>query len=565
MPVKPFHFILTVLLCACSTAIAQNGAQPQAVPLLPDIDPQDIEIKGNYRPQFQGLRRQPVLGFNPTPPVFSQEGPRIPFFETPEQVAAGTTVSFLERPPQPRIVLRNAPERKRDYLQAAFGNMITPELRFVHDVGGEINRSVTDVQFTASNGHLDERNTAYRFLDVSSVWLHRPLIDTDWKAAAQLQHGALYLFDPLSGAIPLAERQRRFTGFTASGEYKFNRGLYRNQTITASTGFESTALDNSPENESALTLGVRASGKKAASKTEQWWEYDAAFSGAFAASGTVLSDWMHLKTGVMYSARFASGWSWKAGLAPLAGKDSEGAKFYVLPEFDIRFVTPTWLDFRLSGAGSVQNLSPVQALGANRYLKSVDGAGNEYRYKSEAALSIRPSKLFSVHGSFSASHFFAYRYADVDASFDADGIDATDFVFKRATGVQLYRPAAGVKVWLEESGLVWYNEIYWQQIESGAVVIPFIEDLGLVSDLTWQFAQKWFGQATLRYTSARPSADPLVPLKAFLLVDLRLEYKINPKWGAYLSGQNLLNENYERMSGYRERPLQVLAGCTVRF
>ena len=48
-------------------AWAQSGSNAQNT-LLPEINPQDIEIRSEFRAKFSGLRRQPILGFDPKPP-----------------------------------------------------------------------------------------------------------------------------------------------------------------------------------------------------------------------------------------------------------------------------------------------------------------------------------------------------------------------------------------------------------------------------------------------------------------------------------------------------------------
>ena len=45
-------------------AFAQTGSTQNS--LLPEIDPQDIEIRSEFRARFPGIRRQPILGFNPS-------------------------------------------------------------------------------------------------------------------------------------------------------------------------------------------------------------------------------------------------------------------------------------------------------------------------------------------------------------------------------------------------------------------------------------------------------------------------------------------------------------------
>ena len=66
---RPYLFALLpmVLFFANSDHLWAQNTQNT---LLPEINPQDIEIRSEFKANFPGLRRQPILGFNPTPRVF---------------------------------------------------------------------------------------------------------------------------------------------------------------------------------------------------------------------------------------------------------------------------------------------------------------------------------------------------------------------------------------------------------------------------------------------------------------------------------------------------------------
>lgn len=559
-----------------SFAWGQPAGRSTAVPLLPDIDPQDIEIRGQYRPQFNGLRRQPVLGFNPQPPVFSQEQPRIPFFETPEQVAAGTSISYLERPPQPPVVLRPAPVPTKGYLQTGFGNFITPELRGIYQGGDEVNQFISEVAATGSNGHLKERATSYRMLNAGTEWIYRPYVDTDWRASVRVFNSMVHLYDaqlpagpvPFIGipsSVPLIAREREVTGVKASGAYLYNRGMYKRWQLRGTIGYEQAGLTQATA-ESGITWSVLASGTTPAAKQEQWWDWQVNADG-FSAQQQI-SSWTNGTLRAAYNYRTAF-WRLRGGVNVLSGIDARASQVFLFPDIAIRFQSPEWLDFQLTGSGGVNSLTIQQALQHSWYLKTFDIPGNEYYYRGAAELSIRPARLFSIHGALQATRYNQYRFMTIDGTLDADANDATDYRFALAPNVVFLRPSAGVRIWLEDSGLSWYNEVYWQHLDSGNTLVPFVEDFGMVSDLTWQFLQQWYGQVTLRYVSDRNAPQgpsiAFAPLESFLMLDLRLEYKINQRLGLYVSGMNLLNERYELAAAYRERPRQVLGGVTFRF
>ena len=87
--------LLTFYFSLFTSLSAQSLTQAQGSDLLPDINPQDIEIKGDYRIKFPGLQRQPILGFEPKPRVFQLDPYRMPFLETNDQVVASIPLTPL--------------------------------------------------------------------------------------------------------------------------------------------------------------------------------------------------------------------------------------------------------------------------------------------------------------------------------------------------------------------------------------------------------------------------------------------------------------------------------------
>ncbi|HKL18603.1 MAG TPA: hypothetical protein VJ905_06530, partial [Halalkalibaculum sp.] len=98
---RNFTLFLFFLFLAVLTIPSVAQQQDTENSLLPEIDPQDIEIRSQFRARFPGIRRQPILGFDPTPRVYQVDPNRQPFMETQEQVVANLPVSELSRPNPP--------------------------------------------------------------------------------------------------------------------------------------------------------------------------------------------------------------------------------------------------------------------------------------------------------------------------------------------------------------------------------------------------------------------------------------------------------------------------------
>ncbi len=162
------RFFVAVLLAvlALSPAYAQEDREERSA-LLPDIDSQDIEIRGDFRARFTGISRQPILGFSPTPRVFRIDPDRLPFMETPEEVVASLPLSDLEPQLGPPRDLKEYPSESRVFGYAGFGNYSSPEASLYAGIPlSERTRLSLNAEHLSSEGHFDEGdiNGAFRRL-----------------------------------------------------------------------------------------------------------------------------------------------------------------------------------------------------------------------------------------------------------------------------------------------------------------------------------------------------------------------------------------------------------------
>ncbi|MDX1641095.1 MAG: hypothetical protein R3220_05330, partial [Balneolaceae bacterium] len=159
--------VLSGLLLYSGQVSAQDNQQGSEQSLLPEIDPQDIEIRSQFQARFPGLRRQPILGFNPRPRVFQVDPNRMPFIEDAETVVAQLPIGELSRPEPPEYEMLGYAMPKNAFIRAGIGSYITPELdAFATARLSDKNWLSTDLHFTSSDGHDEAVNTSYRYADV---------------------------------------------------------------------------------------------------------------------------------------------------------------------------------------------------------------------------------------------------------------------------------------------------------------------------------------------------------------------------------------------------------------
>ncbi|HKK46507.1 MAG TPA: hypothetical protein VJ964_13365, partial [Balneolaceae bacterium] len=216
-----FTVFLFILVAVTKPLAAQNKQQGKENSLLPEIDPQDIEIRSQFKARFPGLRRQPILGFDPTPRVYQIDPNRTPFMETPEQVVANLPVSKLSRPEPPAYVPLNYSSNINAFGRFGIGSYVSPEAKFwgVHHispksyVGG-------DFDFSSSDGHLDNQNSSFRFFNANGEYATKldPHNRLDFDGGFQSSFNQMFDLSSASG-IPDNARQE-YDGFHVGGEFQ---------------------------------------------------------------------------------------------------------------------------------------------------------------------------------------------------------------------------------------------------------------------------------------------------------------------------------------------------------
>src|SRR5699024_4261855 len=103
-------FFLLLISLGATTAMAQDrGGRDDA--MLPEIDPQDIEIRSEFKARFPGLRRQPILGFEPASRAYRVDPDRMPYMEDRDNAVANLPISAMSLPePPPFTSMQYSPD-----------------------------------------------------------------------------------------------------------------------------------------------------------------------------------------------------------------------------------------------------------------------------------------------------------------------------------------------------------------------------------------------------------------------------------------------------------------------
>ena len=207
-----YGIVIVSLMLAASPAYAQtsqgSGAQgsgsqspgsqgpgTQGQSLLPEINPQDIEIRSQFRARFPGIRRQPILGFNPRPRIFRINPNRMPFIELPEQRAANLPVVGLQRPALSEYQPFSYADPGQAFARIGYGSLSSPLADvYLAPKPGPGKRTVYSgaLHTRSSASHLDRQPGAFRNSDLSVRLLHKrknhDLIDADLQVVSRFNY-----------------------------------------------------------------------------------------------------------------------------------------------------------------------------------------------------------------------------------------------------------------------------------------------------------------------------------------------------------------------------------------
>ncbi len=167
MKTRFFVFLTCFFLAIGIGSVYAQDSQSDQRTLLPDINPQDIEIRSQFQARFPGLRRQPILGFNPNPRVFQLDPNRMPFIEDEESIMANLPIGELDRPEPPEYESLGYATPENGFVRAGIGSYMSPEADvYAITRAGNNNWLSANANFTSSEGHIEEYPSSYRCFEI---------------------------------------------------------------------------------------------------------------------------------------------------------------------------------------------------------------------------------------------------------------------------------------------------------------------------------------------------------------------------------------------------------------
>lgn len=564
---------LFILILACVGLSSQAYAQQETTEesLLPDIDPQDIEIRSQFQARFPGLNRQPILGFDPEPRVFRINSSRMPFMETSEQVVANLPISELSRPAPPAAESLSYSSNINAFSRVGAGSYSSAVAQFwgVHRInsGSYIGG---DLDYSSSDGHLDNQPSSFRFLNANADYATKIGDETQLHMTLGGRSDFNYL---QSGSNILEESPRKsYTAVNFSADVQNFTNSIEGWSALAEVRFFNAQIDAEPFSGNRDETIYRGSFSKrwAGNNINETFTIKAgAKAGVYGTDSTEdQNGWTTVQSGIEYRRLFNYNTELTADAGIYYITNPFEDKFYFAPVAEIVHSLTDKLQLSGKLAAKPYLKTVEQHHLSNRFLNAENQFNHTYSLDVSAQASLEYYRGSTVEGgiSYMNADNYPYYFRNEVAVTGSQTI-GDPFYELRYMDARKLKLFAGITHQLVPEKFWISGQIYAQntRLDNGNR-IPYTENWGLNSSMSLQVFDQLQIEAWADYVGSRRASRPETDsLDGFLLVGGQMDIEITSRVGAYVELTNLLSQEYEVWDGYTERPFQLFGGITIKF
>ncbi|MDG5766964.1 hypothetical protein QA596_05755 [Balneolales bacterium ANBcel1] len=568
---------LILLAVAVIPVMAQQEDAPAT--LLPDIDPQDIEIRGEFDVRFQGLSRQPILGFSPRRPVFRVDPDRMPFIESDDEIVAAVPLSDLEPALKPEKQFVRFSDRRRGLAQAGSGFFMSPDLAVISEMPVRENQSLgLDFRHHSSEGDRDF--SSFRDLNGEVQWTGRA---GSHRWGLGVSGESNFNYSPLGYTSPVTGTPHGITVDSLSAlrlsQYSFGMEGRWEYLENAWRGWQSSAeirhFDNRGEQLAGNELGtsetrysIDLNRFREGSQMEQIFGYQLRSSGAFYdTGGDDTGSWFTNTAGARYRHVFGHAHLVEAWL-----------RFYQLydpvNEFDL-YLYPD-VRYKYQGAGRFSATLQMRGFVNDPSLSKIY---DENRFSFQRELDVEHERGLHIRlhsGIMIRSNLKAYTGMDYWQYYNLgyfNNFENLPWVYyekhytEDATHVEWYSGlthdgSALRSTTTVEFGLN-YSSVDKDVIPSGE--IPYVPRWRVSAHFMTRPVDRLEMSTWLNAVGTRKTARNNETVDGYLQLGLRTDLRILDSFGVYFKALNLLDQEYQVWQNYNERPLQIYGGITLRW
>ncbi|KPP99675.1 MAG: hypothetical protein HLUCCA01_06520 [Bacteroidetes bacterium HLUCCA01] len=576
---SPLKHLLTVSLFLLVPGIlSAQDASPST--LLPDIDPQDIEIRGDFEVRFPGIRRQPILGFNPRPRVFQIDPDRLPFLETPEQVVTSLPVSDLERPSPPVYTFYRHPDRFRLWSTTGIGNYMAPEADVYLEVPlSEKTTAAASVNHFSSADYLDSadgQTSSFRNLHGDLNLVHYAGERSRWQlnlngrsdrnhlpvtSIAQADPAADPLISRPDNNIGVLGAQLAYRNTRNARSYTDLKAEYSsfNAETGGVAGLAASSADVNSFKEQLLVTAVEQVWTGSRPGNTMSVSAGASYGMTELAIGSE-GNWLLANLGTTFRTRIGYQLSVEAGGRAYYGSDEvKDQQVLLYPEIRLQYRLSDLITLRGVLEGVVQNQGIHGISRVNRRLFMYTSPENERGVRFSGSAEYEAMDGLKVQSTLSYG-----RYTRMGAFALQPG---TDNLL-----TQVYLDGGSVIRWetstwydLQPERIQAYGGFYVQSVtDRNGERVAFRENIGLRLGGVYRFTDQLRVHAWSDYTGSRRVA-PGRSENGYLLLGVKADVWASKDIGAYIKITNMLNQSYATWTGYDELPAQVFGGIMIKL
>ncbi|HEX6982960.1 MAG TPA: hypothetical protein VF181_09385 [Balneolaceae bacterium] len=562
----PFIAFLLLTVFAVNPLAAQDQQQTENS-LLPEIDPQDIEIRSEFKARFPGLRRQPILGFEPAPDIYQIDPNRMPFIETQEQVVANLPVSRLSRPEPPQYYSLYNPEKINLFSRIGFGSFGSPEAQIwgvkrLSDetyVGG-------DLDYFSSEGHLDNEQSAFRFFNVNGEFATKLGDKTRLDLTGGFENNFNQMFD-LNPDFSSDGSRKDYNSFYFGTALHHFKNSITGWNAQADIRFFDVSLDAGSLSGTAEEMVYNASVAKkwVGSHVNETFTVHLGINGGSYDNSANSAQWMTVGGGVMYERLFNYSTKVTVDGSVYYGTDSFDSKIYLAPSVKVEHPLMDFVTLRVK-AGAEPFFKTIEELhSTNRFLNVSSNLRHSYRFNGLAELELDYSKVGALTMGVQYQSINDYPIFIRNTGFTI-GLNPPPVYYYETNYADVYkiRAYAGFSHEIIAHRFWLHGKVYVQkpQIKNNGQ-IPYEEEFGVQSGFSLRPIDKLTIEAWANYVGPRQAFNE--ELGGFLLLGGQLDVQITQHIGAYVKLKNILNQEYQVWQGFTERPFQVYGGITVKL
>jgi len=546
--------VLTLSFSLFTSLSAQSSTQTQGSDLLPDINPQDIEIKGDYRTRFPGLQRQPILGFDSKPRVFQLDPYRMPFLETNDQVVASIPLTPLEIPTSPTKNYRRQVEQKNLWILGGFGNRLSPEAELGFSVTNPSNYRISGFFSHLSSGDLGF-SVPSSFYDWSSNLGFTKYLSKGFSWTTQLSAAMLKNQVPLKIDSVTASEVEKF-GFET--QLKKMTNPYDYWTFSGKYNLYSQTVTGKVSGELEHQFGAKFEKFIALSQPMSTVGFGASVLGSSYELTTTSKNYLIANAFVKYAHRFGTTHTLSSGIAPYYSSDSVKSGFFVYPNLEFNYFGFTSTLLKLGLRGEVSNGGRSLYQTASRFLAESQILQNNRGYTAFAYMDRELTAYGNLYFGVDFKYFTNFGYIDYMRNIQTTNqlkhtiqYDAAH-IAKIKAGYSYRFPIPKVSI----QGEIWYQN---NALSTGNM-IPYMERFGAKASGLWYVTSKLNLETELLFLEGR---EGKVTSTSFFVANAKTRYSFNTNWAVYLKIVNLTGSTYQYWSHFNELPLFLTGGLTL--